>query len=450
VSDVSPQPGFQEQFLSCTADIAIAGGSAGCGKSWASVYEAARFHDVPGFAAILFRRTSPELVGAGSIWEESLKLYPRLGGVPREHRLDWRFPSGASIEFRHLQYDGDRLSHQSKQYALILFEEICHFTESQFWYLISRARSTCGVRPYVRATCNPDPDSFVAKLIAWWIDQDTGLPIPERAGVLRWFVRSGDDLVWASTPEELRGQCGEGRQPKSLTFVPGKLEDNQILVAKDPAYRAWLESLPLVDRERLLGGNWKIKPAAGLYFKREYFTIVDEVPGDLVNVVRCWDKAATEPSEKNRDPDYTAGVKLGKLRDGRYIVLHVARAQSSPGKVDSLMQRIAKTDGNGVTAVLFQDPGQAGKVDVAHMRRVLDGYSLRVTRPTKDKVTFAGPFSAQAEGGNVLMLRGEWNDQYISEHEAFPEGSHDDQVDATAGAYDALRVPELVYVSGGG
>nr|WP_234841454.1 terminase family protein [Sinorhizobium meliloti] len=75
-----------------------------------------------------------------------------------------------------------------------------HFSAKQFWYMVSRNRSMSGVRPYTRATCNPDADSWVAELIRWWIDQDTGLPIPERAGVLRWFVRSDSPQTWRITP----------------------------------------------------------------------------------------------------------------------------------------------------------------------------------------------------------------------------------------------------------
>jgi hypothetical protein len=86
---------------------------------------------------------------------------------------------------------------------------------------------------------------------------------------------------------------------------------NPALLRVNPEYLTWLLSLPLLERERLLGGNWKIRPAAGLYFKREWCTIVDQVPADL-EVVRYWDLAATEKTELN-DPDWAVGVKLGSL-----------------------------------------------------------------------------------------------------------------------------------------
>src|SRR6516225_5233687 len=68
--------------------------------------------------------------------------------------------------------------------------------------MVSRNRSTCGVRPYIRATCNPDADSWVAEFISWWIDPVSGRPIPERAGVLRYFVRIAEKIVWADRPED--------------------------------------------------------------------------------------------------------------------------------------------------------------------------------------------------------------------------------------------------------
>ncbi|WP_234836037.1 hypothetical protein [Sinorhizobium meliloti] len=106
-----------------------------------------------------------------------------------------------------------------------------------------------------------------------------------------------------------------------MTFVPAKLSDNRALMAADPSYLASLMALPTVERERLLGGNWKIRPAAGLLFKRGWVQVVDTIPAGVVRWMRGWDIAAT-PNTENNDPDATAGTKIGKLADGRYIVAH--------------------------------------------------------------------------------------------------------------------------------
>jgi predicted phage terminase large subunit-like protein len=343
----------------------------------------------------------------------------------------------------HLEHEKTKLNWQGSQIPLIMFDELTHFSESQFFYLMSRNRSMCGVRPYIRATCNPDADSWVAKFIAWWIDQKTGYAIPERAGKLRWFVRSGETIHWADDPSELahHTMLNEEEQlvpipPKSVTFIPAKLTDNKALMAADPGYMATLLALPMVERERLLGGNWKIRPAAGLYFNRSWVQIVDAAPADL-RIVRGWDFAATPKIETN-DPDWTAGTKIGKTPDGRYIVLDSRRDRCAPAGVERMVKNTASQDGVTTQISLPQDPGQAGKSQIASYAKVLDGYDVRSSPESGDKITRFSPFSAQAEAGNVMVLRGAWNDEWFDELEAFPEAEKDDQVDSTSRAYNQL------------
>ena len=438
VAAIQPQPGPQTAFLSSPADIAIYGGSAGSGKSFAMALEPLRHAHVPGFSAVFFRRLSTQLTGSGSIWEECRALYPQRGGKSREHpSLEYRFRSGALVELRHLQYEKDVESHHSKQYTLILFDELTQFTEYQFWYMLSRNRSTCGVRPYIRAGTNPDPESFVAKLIAWWIDQETGYPIPERSGVVRWFVRINEQLVWGDSAAELVAKHPDS-MPLSLTFVAAKLADNKILEEKDPTYRAKLMAMPLVERERLLHGNWRIRPAAGLYFRPGDFTILERVPDGVMGAVRSWDLAATPPSPANPDPAWTRGVRMSRTKDGLYVVEHVAGIRVGPGGVERLLQRTATQDGYGVSVTVPKDPGQAGKSQTFQLSKTLEGFTVTAMPTIKDKVTRAGPWSSCAENGHAAIVRGEWNAEFLAEHEAFPDSKFKDQVDAAADAYAYL------------
>jgi hypothetical protein len=386
--ETRPQPGPQTNFLATEADIAIMGGAAGGGKSWALCFEAMRNASVKGYAAAFFRRTTQQLTGGGSVWEESEKLFPLLGGIARAHRLDWHFPSGATVEFCHLQHEKDKHNHQSKQYALICFDELVQFTSGQFWYLVSRNRSTCGVRPYIRAATNPDPDSFVLhELLWWWIDEQTGFYIPERAGVIRWFVRDGDKLYWADTAEELSKQFPDNR-PTSLTFIPAKLQDNPALMEADPGYLAKLMALPMVDRERLLGGNWKIRAKAGNVFRRDWFEVVDASPTDVVDRVRSWDRAGTKP-KPGTDPDATAGVKMSKAKDGTIYVEHVTTMRETPGNVDRAMLNLAKSDGKLCKVGLWQDPGAAGKAEIEHLTKMLQGFTTRPIKAAQSKLQYA-------------------------------------------------------------
>lgn len=440
--EIRPQQGPQTMFAASPADVAIFGGAAGPGKSWSLVYDPLRWSHVKGFSGIIFRRTRPQLTGGGSVWEEAQKLYPLRGGRERGgNLLDWRFPSGSTIEFSHLQYERDKYSHKSKQYAYIGFDEVTDITEGQFFYLLSRNRSTCGVRPYVRAATNPDPDSHIRKFIDWWIGKD-GYPILERSGVLRYFVRVKDELHWAGSPEELHRQFDylprRDIAPKSVTFIPANLDDNKILMDLDPEYRANLLAMHEIDRLMLLGGNWNVRPQAGDFFKRDRLQFVNEPPDDLVEVCRGWDKAATKPSPENPNPDYTAGVKLGRAPNGLIYVLDVKRDQLDPLEVEQMILKTAEQDGKGVKVALWQDPAQAGKFDVQHFTRLLMGYVVETHKATKNKVTFAKPFSSQWLAGNVRIVRGPWNDVFVNEHEAFPSTSDnvkDDQVDGASAAH---------------
>lgn len=434
---IRPQVGPQTAFLTTEADIAIYGGAAGGGKSFGLLLSPLQYTDVPGFAAVYFRRTGPELTGAGSLWEESQTLFRIAGGTPRQTpTLQWKFRAGTILQFLHLQHESDVYTHQGKQYAAIYFDELTHFEEAQFWYLVSRLRSTCGVRPHIRATCNPDPDSFVRALIDWWIGPD-GLPIPERSGVLRYFVRDGDRLAWFDSREEAAAAY-PSKTSMSLTFIPATLDDNKELLAKDPTYRAKLESLTRVEREQLLGGNWNSRHMAGEVFRREWFTLVEELPARRIATVRGWDKASTEPHPQNPNPDWTRGVKVAALEGGLFCVEHVESLRGTPQKVWSRMRAAAEVDGMGVQIGMWEDPGQAGKVDVEATKRELAPYAIRVVKASLDKVSYAKPWSALAEQGKIFVLRGDWNQAFFDELEAFPGKGKDDQVDAGSLAFQLL------------
>lgn len=432
--EIRPQPGPQTDFLSSSADIAIYGGAAGGGKSYALLLEPLRHMGNPQFGAVVFRRTLADVKKQGSLLDTSIALYGAIGAKIRLDNLAWTFPGGSKVTFGHLEHESTVLDWQGAQIPLICYDELTHFSRSQFFYLLSRNRSTCGVKPYIRATTNPDADSWVAEFISWWIDQDTGLSIPERAGRVRWFARVSDELRWADSAEELKADFPDC-QPKSLTFIPARLEDNAILMAADPGYRANLMSMQLVERERLLGGNWRIKPAAGLYFLRRWCQVVDVIPAGT-KFVRGWDLAATPKTEAN-DPDWTAGTKVGRTPDGRFIVIDHIRMREGPMGVEQAILNTASAEPDTRIA-LPQDPGQAGKSQVQQLITKLSAYVVHGRAITGDKIRRFAGFSAQAEAGNVIVLRGDWNEVWFTQLEAFPESRHDDDVDSTSEAYNDL------------
>ncbi len=432
----------------------IYGGAAGGGKSFALLLEPMRHYANGAFGGVIFRRTFPEITQEGSLWDTSMLLYPRLNGIPKVGDLSWQFPTGMAMSFAHMQHEKNMLDWQGSQVPYIGFDELTHFTMQQFFYMLSRNRSACGVRPYIRATCNPDPDSWVAKFIAWWIDQNTGYPIKERSGKIRWMARYKGKIHWGDTPAEVEKYCerdldGNVILPKSVTFIAASIYDNKILLKADPGYLGNLAALPEVEQEQLLKGNWKIKRGAGTYFRRAWFRVLDVLPHGG-QVVRYWDRAATEPSPENPDPDYTSGTLMRKYPDGRYVICNIKRVRERPRGVRRLLVTTASQEPD-VPICLEKDPGSAGVSEADSLTQDLAGYNVNIRAVTKDKVTRALPLSAQAEAGNVYLLRGDWNEDFLDEAEGFDgsDGKHDDQVDSTSGAFNELTSganPRIRYV----
>lgn len=441
---IRPHPGPQEQFLSCSADIAIYGGSAGAGKSWALLLDPLRHVDNKEFGAVCFRRTSPQITNEGGLWDESKKLYFHLDAKPFESTPPyWRFPSKSTISFAHLQLEKTVYDWQGAQVAWIGFDELTHFTEKQFFYMLSRNRSTCGIQPYMRATCNADADSWVADFIAWWIDQETGYAIPERSGVVRYFVRANDVINWADTREELQERF-PGIPAKSMTFIAAKLEDNPTLLRIDPGYLANLMAQSRTERERLLDGNWKIKTSSGQVFR---------------GVERCVTDRLGAPVEL-RQPypsTFVMGVDWGRKED--YTVLTVMDCATQTvvdwdrfDKIDWIFQRqrlkaMAEKWG---CFVINAEENAMGDVLIQELRRddlpVIGWYSTHQT-----KTELIQRLSLKIEQGDIFFpdispLVNELIAFEISKTPtgmikyAAPEGQHDDCVISLALAAEVAAV----------
>ncbi len=166
---------------------------------------------------------------------------------------------------------------------------------------------------------------------------------------------------------------------------------------------------------------------------------MDAAPAGL-RCVRAWDLAATEAAS-GRDPDWTVGLKLGAAPDGRVYVLDVVRLRAGPHEVAQAIVNTAHADGRGVPIGLPQDPGQAGKQQVAWLTGQLAGYRVLASPETGAKLTRATPIAAQFEAGNLLLLRAPWNPALLDELRDFPQGRKDDQVDALSRAFALLATP---------
>ena len=319
--------------------------------------------------------------------------------------------------------------------------------------MMSRNRSDADIKPYIRATCNPDADSWVADFIAWWINPDTGYPIPERSGKIRYLVRINDELIWADARKDLIDRGIDADEIKSVTFIASTLQDNQILMKRDPGYLANLKALPLVERERLLYGNWKIKPAAGLFFKRSQIgAFLESVPEDVTVWARGWDLAATSEDEDG-DPAYTAGVLIGKRKNGRYVVANVTNVRLAAGDVRKHIKNTCMMDKKKYKRVierLPQDPGQAGKDQAQSYIKFLAGFVVKTIPESGSKEARAEPFAAQWQAGNVDLVMGEWNESYLTQLESFPESKFKDMVDASSSAFAEIETKNTASPPPGG
>lgn len=276
-AEIRPQEGFQEKAIDCPADIAIIGGAAGGGKSWCLLYEPLKYvlDPTPGFNGIIFRRESVQIKTTGGLWDKAKELYRMLpkGFRPEtfggSSHFKFVFPTGFDLQLAHLHDNDSHYSYQGTEIAYIAFDELTHFTEDQFFYLLSRNRSMCKVTPYVRASTNPQGEGWVKRLIQYWIYPDDyhveelqGAPIPERQGKLMYMARVSGEAIIRETPGEVltaMGDIGASYPPesiRSITFIAGKLADNKILLKGNPGYKGSLLSLSDTERAQLLDGRW--------------------------------------------------------------------------------------------------------------------------------------------------------------------------------------------------
>lgn len=453
---LSPQPGPQTAFSASSADIVIFGGAAGGGKSYALLLEFLRYKNIKDFNGVIFRKNYTQVTASGGLWETSLKMFTGIrGAIPtRVPKCSWRFGGRSTLSFDYIDRDVKAYDWQGSQICFLGFDELTHFSEFTFFYMLSRNRSVCGVEPFVRATCNPDADSWVSDFVSWWIDKDTGYAIPERSGKVRVFYRNSEgETFWGDSRQEVCDKANADiidirdkvnpEDCKTATFISSSVYDNRVLLQANPTYLASLKTLPLVEKERLLRGNWKIRPAAGLYFKRIQVRIVKSIPDKIVAVARAWDLAATEITSENKNPDRTSGTLMARLKNGQYIILDVIRRAANAADVRKLVKNTAVTDRslyNCNSIYIPQDPGQAGKEQAQSYVKFLSGFTVRTHTISGSKEKRAEPFAAQWQQGNVMLLEGPWNDTFLFELEGFPDALHDDQVDSATDAFNAVAV----------
>ena len=398
------EPSFtQKVFLRSYAMEGLFGGAAGGGKSSALLMAALQYVDVPGYSAILFRRTYADLSLPGALMDRFKSWISNYDDIHwNANSYVATFPSGARISFGYLNNTNDYLRYKGSEFQFIGMDEVTEIRESDYRYLFSRLRRPATgelskVPLRMRAASNPAPN---------WVRQ-------------RFII--------------------EGLESGRI-FVPSMLTDNPGIDAE--SYRQALSALDPIERRRLEMGDWWAT-SLGTMFDRESFVIVDphEVPHvtSSARAVRFWDLAATEPNHSNPNPDWTVGT-LMLFDQGIAYVLDVRKARVKNEKVEQFVHQAAVEDGHTVSIRMEQEPGSSGKALVdQYARYVLPGYDFMGIRSTGDKVTRARPFAAAVANGNVRLVRGPWLTDWLDEASGFPEAcDHDDQVDSAVGAFTHL------------
>lgn len=462
--------------------ILVVGGAAGSSKSFVGLLRHLRWVHDPNYRGFCIRKNSTAIMKAGGLFEQAKRIYtkvfPPINGKPqiqakiKEQKLV--FPSGASISFSHYENDSAGDLYQGIEMSSVFYDEGTHASESHLWWLFSRLRTEADMgdaEPCMWVSCNPDPDSFLFDWVKFWLypegHEKYGLPDPEKNGLTRYLLRIEDNLVWGDTWEELYDKYHnpdldkdhpEQVRPISFQVLLGNLYDNPTLMRTNPGYKASLEALPEVEKQRLLLGNWTARETGSTYFQRDWCPEqVDEpLPHEIVRTVRAYDFAGTLKSASNPSPDYTVGVKISKLKSGGYFVHEVVRTRILPGDHETFILSNAKRDGFNVDIVIPVDPGSNGKFVASLLTRTIGehGYRVRTLRTTGGKLDRFRPFSSLAMNGHITFLKGcgvdlenniESDNNFVyKELEAFTgkrrggESGHDDIVDACSDAIEIL------------
>ena len=392
------------------------GGAAGGGKSVFILAAALQYMDVPGYSAILFRKTFADLMLPSALIPLSQQwLAPFLAdGSVRWYDKDKKYvfnEYGSTLNFGYLDAKDDHLRYQGAEFQFIGFDEVTHINPAQYRYLHSRLRRKKGMNAplRIRATANPGGTYGDYYYQRFFVDIDTvneGLDIPKRV-----FLASG-------------------------------LKDNPHLDAEE--YRRSLSELDDVTRAQLENGDWEIREK-GDVFDTGWFIMIDPqlIPTSR-RMVRYWDLASIDPKLAQRkghsktDPDWTVGLKMSF--DGlNYYIEDIIRVQRKPGDVMDLIGDVAAADTSSCAIRMEEEGGSSGKFTTQAYAKHLAGYNYAGIPSVSSKVERARPFAAAAQRGNVFISkRCRYITELFSELEAFPNGAHDDLVDGCSGAFNSF------------
>lgn len=399
---------LQWAFLCDDRPEILMGGGTGGGKSFGLLAAALMYAHIPGYSAMIFRKTYPDLMMPSGLIPLAASWLTNTDAHKHDGGKKWTFPSGATLTFAHLENPQDRFKYAGSESQFTGWDEIAQMEQESYEFLKTRQRRSTTTNPdlaevpmRIRATANPGHKHSL------WVKE--------------YFISNSEGKRVAN-PDRL--------------YIASTLDDNPHLDRAD--YAARLEMLGPVEREQARRGNWDILPLGNL-FQEESFL---KVPGRMTEPahrIRMWDLAGSAKKKS----DYCAGVLMARSKSsGIYRVEHVIHEKLEPGPLDRKMKQTAELDGKAVHVGIEEEKSGSGKLVSAHFRKLLRGFIVRPMRPTGDKVERAGLASSLVDHGLVEVTIAPWNEKFISECVGFPEGANDDMLDAFAyGCHHLSRLP---------
>ena len=412
---IEPTP-KQTAFLLLNCLDAFYGGACAGGKTTALLAAALQYVDIVGYRALLIRDTYANLTMPGSLLdvaENWLASYLVSKDVHwSAEKKTFSFPPDGKLVFGYLDGPKDHFNYLSSNYHFIGADECVGIRQRQLDYLFSRLRKKKGDPIPLRFRCASNP------------------PTSEQIARGAWVKDKYVDLR---------------TRHKDVIFISAKMDDNKYIDKLE--YEKSLSKLDPVTRMQLKDGDWEIRESGDM-FDRSWFDIVDIAPVETV-CVRAWDLAATKKTEKN-DPAYTAGVLMSKDQHGIYYIENIIRFRKDPLYVEQMLKQTAYLDGKKIPIRAEQEGGSGGKLTMSYIHRLIlpefDFQGNSVSN-TGSKIERAKPFSSQCASGNVKIVRGYWNKDFLEEAELFPFGKFKDQIDACSLAYNILAMQKTGFRS---
>ena len=388
------------------------GGAGGGGKSIGILLAALQYVDVPGYSALLLRRTYPELSKAGALMDvASGWLMGREGVKWADKEKSYFFDTGpgnkaARLQFGYLENEKDKYQYQSAEYQFIGFDELTEFEESQYTFLFSRLRKSKNIEVPLRMRGSTNPGG------------------------------TGHDWVKARFPVDRE------RKEDEPSFIPAKIDDNPSLDAE--AYEHSLSHLLLPDRQRIRDGRWDVIEG-GSIFSLDWMAdkFIDAAPSDTYTWIRWWDLAGT--SDKSNAA--TASVLMGKTTKKEIIIGHAVEFWKTTGNRDDAIKAQAEADGKTPRIGIEEEPGSGGIAQCDSLIKQLMGWRVIAERPESAKVARGidgkfmrfGPFASYAERGLVKIVRGPWAQTFLAFlHQLTLKSKRLDWMDAASGAFQYL------------